>query len=1299
MATIVFSALGAAAGASVGGGILGLSSVVIGRALGATLGRVIDQRLLGAGTEPVETGRLDRFRLAGASEGAPVARLQGRMRLAGQVIWASNFRENLRQSGGKGTPAPRLNEYSYTVSLAVALCEGEISGVGRIWADGQEIETSGLNLRVYPGSEEQLPDPAIEAVEGAGTVPAYRGTAYVVLEELDLTPYGGRVPQLNFEVFRPQDRALPGVDDDPARAVRGVALIPGSGEYALATSPVRFDLGAGEVRMANVSTPCGRSDLEASLDGLANELPRVGSVSLVVSWFGDDLRAGECRVATKVEQKDIDASMNWVVSGITRAEAGQVPMAAGAPVYGGTPCDASVVEAIGAMKARGLGVMFYPFVLMEQQAGNALPGPYSGQPGQPAMPWRGRITASLAPGVEGSPDGTAAAEAEVAAFFGTATVADFAISGTTVSYSGPAEHSYRRFVLHYAHLCKAAGGVAAFCVGSELRGLTRIRGAGGSFPAVAALRVLAAEVRGILGASVRIGYAADWTEYFGYHPQDGSGDVLFNLDPLWTDANVDFVGIDNYMPLSDWREGEDHADAAWGSVHDLDYLKANIEGGEGYAWHYHAPEARAAQLRSPITDGAHGEDWIFRVKDIRGWWSNPHHERRGGVRQEEDTGWVPGMKPVWFTELGCPAVDKGTNQPNVFLDAKSSESALPHHSSGRRDDVIQMQYLRAVHAYWSDPARNPVSDVYGGPMIDMARAHVWAWDARPFPAFPNRADLWSDAGNYARGHWLNGRAGARSLASAVAETCLAAGVADYDVSGLYGILRGYLADGTATARAMLQPLMLAMGFDAVERAGVLSLRSRGRRVAGRIGAEGMVARDGGDLELLRAPEAEVAGRLRLVYTDAEGDYATRTAEAVFPDEETHRTEQSELALALVPVEGRGIAERWLAEARIARDVARFALPPSRLPLGAGDVVELGEGEAAARFRIDRVELTDVQSIEAVRCEAETYEPSDTVEEAVRNRPFVPPVPVFPLFLDLPLLKGDEVPHAPHIAVTARPWPGAAALWSSASDDGYVQNLLLRDAATLGVTQAPLAAGPVGRRDRANVLSVRLTSGSFASAGDLALLNGANVLAIGDGSSDLWEVLQFQTATLVAPRTWELSGLLRGQAGSDALMPPVWPAGSYVVRIDGAVRQVALDPSARRLARHYRVGPAMRGYDDPSYVHRIVAFDGIGLRPLSPVHLREDAGADRTYSWIRRTRANGDSWEFEEVPLGEAAERYRVRVLQGGAVIREAEVTAPVWIYGAAEMADDALTGAAEIRVAQISDVFGAGLAARLAIAF
>jgi hypothetical protein len=143
MATIVLSAAGMALGGSVGGSVLGLSMATIGRAAGATLGRVIDQRLMGGGSETVETGRVDRFRLTAANEGAVIPQIYGRMRVSGQVIWATRFQETQATSvsggGGKGaSPAPQVTQtsYAYSVSLAIALCEGEITHVGRIWADG-----------------------------------------------------------------------------------------------------------------------------------------------------------------------------------------------------------------------------------------------------------------------------------------------------------------------------------------------------------------------------------------------------------------------------------------------------------------------------------------------------------------------------------------------------------------------------------------------------------------------------------------------------------------------------------------------------------------------------------------------------------------------------------------------------------------------------------------------------------------------------------------------------------------------------------------------------------------------------------------------------------------------------------------------------------------------------------------------------------------------------------------------------------------------------------------------------------
>ena len=136
-------------------------------------------------------------------------------------------------------------------------------------------------------------------------------------------------------------------------------------------------------------------------------------------------------------------------------------------------------------------------------------------------------------------------------------------------------------------------------------------------------------MKAILGPATKITYAADWSEYFGYHTEDN---LYFHLDPLWADPAIDFIGIDNYMPLSDWRDGENHLDAHWGDVHNTAYLRNNIAGGEGFEWYYASPAEQAAQIRTPITDGAYGEPWVYRYKDLRGWWSSSHHERIAGVR-------------------------------------------------------------------------------------------------------------------------------------------------------------------------------------------------------------------------------------------------------------------------------------------------------------------------------------------------------------------------------------------------------------------------------------------------------------------------------------------------------------------------------------------------------------------------------------------------------------------------------------------------------------------------------------------
>jgi hypothetical protein len=266
-----------------------------------------------------------------------------------------------------------------------------------------------------------------------------------------------------------------------------------------------------------------------------------------------------------------------------------------------------------------------------------------------------------------------------------------------------------------------------------------------------------------------------------------------------------------------------------------------------------------------------------------------------------------------------------------------------------------------------------------------------------------------------------------------------------------------------------------------------------------------------------------------------------------------------------------------------------------------------------------------------------------------------------------------------------------AIWSSAQDADYEVNRLIEAPATIGVTETDFQRAKPGVWDRGPALRVRVYGGALSSAALSAVLDGANLMAIGDGTSGNWEVFQFAEAELVAPDTYDLRLRLRGQAGSDSLMPEVWPAGSYVVRLGSSVGQIDLPTQARGMVRHFRIGPAARGYDDPSYLYRVDAFQGVGLRPLSPCHLRVAKTPEGlAVRWVRRSRIDADRWEGLEVPIGEESESYLLRVVKDATVRREVLLAEPRWSYPTIDQAADGLVAPFRIEVAQVSARVGPG---------
>lgn len=1240
MATLALSLAGQVVGGVVGGPI----GATIGRALGALAGSVVDNALFG--DKPAPRGGAD-IRLQGSSEGGAVPRLYGWSRLAGNIIWAREL-ELLRQdnAGAKGFGGSEPSEDEVGASFAVAFCEGAVQHLGRIWADGQLLNPDGLTLRFYRGTEDQLPDGLIEATQG--TAPAYRGLCYLVVENLPLSRFGNRIPQLSVELCR--------VVGDLETQIRAVTVIPGATEFGYDPTPRVRLVGPGETAGENTHVFPQISDWSWSIDELTALCPNLQHVALVVAWFGDDLRCGHCAITPRVEGANRPMlDTDWSVMGLGRGAVPVVTSHNGGAAYGGTPSDSAVLAAIANLKARGLSVTLYPLIMMDIPTGNGLPNPHGGA-GQPAYPWRGRITCDPAPGRPGSPDQTAAAEAQIASFAA----------------------AHRQMVLHYAGLAVAAGGVDALIIGSEMVGMSTLRAAGNSFPFVDALVSLAAEARAVVGGSTKLTYAADWSEYSGYQPE---GQKFFHLDPLWASPHIDAVGIDNYMPLADWRDGTGHEDAGlWASGHELGYLQSNIAGGEGFDWFYASAADRLNQIRTPITDGPHDEPWVWRFKDIASWWSLPHHNRPGGVRDATPTAWVPAGKPIWFTELGCGAVDKGANQPNIFGDDKSAESGRPYFSSGLPDPLIQRQLLRAQQALWRDSAHNPPG------MVDIDRLYHWTWDARPWPAFPALRDVWSDGVNHRNGHWLTGRLG--GMASDELARALAA---EHGVSltaePALPFIAGYTLNTATTGRAALEPLIAATGQGLRNPAGGLHLGQAQRQQSTLLHLERLAQGDGPTLSRRRGDPAEVPGRLALGFVDRERDYLAGTVTAMAQADGPLAGET--VALVLDSASARLAAERLLDGQSGRRETLEFELPPAQLALQPGDLVAIA-GLAEGPFEI--TEITDGQTR---RVTAQTLVAQTAVAvgadqpmrggsgTAVRALPLV-------TLAHLPPLPAEPARSRLVTAGHAHPWPGPLQLVDEATGATIVQ---LNRRGVLGSLATPLQAGPRAVWDRGAGVDVTLHAGHLAAAEPLAVLAGSNRLAVETDAGD-WEVIGFASATLFGPGHYRLQDLLRGLDGTGPAIGAASP-GRRAVLLDGRVGTLAVEPGWLGETRDFRV---YAGSSDLTGTALSIALDAAPALPLPPVHLRaaRAANGDIALRWMRRSRADGDGWGIAEPPLEHVPERYRLTILDGANAKRVIETDAPQATYASAEQLADfgSPPGAFSFTLAQLSPVLGAGHAAR-----
>ena len=186
--------------------VIPAASAALGFWVGGPTGAAIGWSIGAAASAPdPEKPEIGDLRVQTSQYGAAIPLITGKQRISGNIIWAADKTSYEKTSGGKGG-GPEVTTIGYKISMAIALCQGPILGVTRVWeqgelkADATSAQTK-LPGKLYLGSDTQTADPTIEAHEGAGNVPAYRGISYIVLEDFDLGA-SGAIPQFSFEVVK-----------------------------------------------------------------------------------------------------------------------------------------------------------------------------------------------------------------------------------------------------------------------------------------------------------------------------------------------------------------------------------------------------------------------------------------------------------------------------------------------------------------------------------------------------------------------------------------------------------------------------------------------------------------------------------------------------------------------------------------------------------------------------------------------------------------------------------------------------------------------------------------------------------------------------------------------------------------------------------------------------------------------------------------------------------------------------------------------------------------------------------------
>lgn len=541
------------------------------------------------------------------------------------------------------------------------------------------------------------------------------------------------------------------------------------------------------------------------------------------------------------------------------------------------------------------------------------------------------------------------------------------------------------------------------------------------------------------------------------------------------------------------------------------------------------------------------------------------------------------------------------------------------------------------------------------------------------------------------------------VSEVIADVCERVGEARYDVSEIpdSDAVIGYKRQNPASARAEIDPLLTAFAIYIVDEDGLIKFKKYEGIVAVTTIAYDELgqAEDGAEaadaMPLSRAQEVDLPRSVAVSYIEPTFDYQTASEKEVRQITEATEDMVVELPIATTPDHAKQVASMILFAKWRSQNTRSFKTSRKYAFLSPGDGVEVEYPRGTLRlWRI--TSMTDTGALCEFNVEpgdAELYSQTAVGATGYVSQEVVPlATPTRLQLLDIPILRDQDNNAGLYAAMAAvgTNWPGATLFVGdddlNMEDKGSVQN-----EAPIGNTVNTLGNWSLGVIDETNLLTVNVSHHALTSITQDVLLTGQlNVAAV--GAPGRWEIIKFQRADSLGSGVYVLSGLLRGQRGTEWARGTHQASDVFVVLAMPGILRPNLEAGSIGQVKSYRAVTNTRSLNSGP-VQRY-ANTAEGLETFSPTNLTKDSGGGAiTLNWVRRTRLS-ENWLAGIVPLGEASERYESVLYTNSSfdtVIRVISSTTRSAVYTTAMQAEDGYSGGPlYVRVFQISDTVGRG---------